>query len=96
MTVHDAVPGGQQSRQRDVITCKGCGGWAPRDRERRNPPGWYGLTVAIPPGLDTRGRDYAWVGSFCSVRCLSAAVPDLEQQEQLAHLAYEPVRPVAS
>ena len=95
MSVNHAAPGGQR-HDPAVITCKGCGGWAPRDRDRRNPPGWYVLSVAIPPGLDTRGRDYAWAGSFCSVRCLAAAIPDLERQEQLAHQAYQPVRPVAS
>jgi hypothetical protein len=92
MTINHAAPGGQH-----VITCKGCNGWAPRNRKGGNPPGWYGLTAAVPEEISTYpGRGYVWVGSFCCVACLAAAIPDLERQEELAHLAYEPVRPVAS
>ncbi len=83
-----------QRRDPRVITCKHCGGWAPRHRDGRNPAGWYTLSVAISPELTTRERGYAWVGAWCSIACLAAAVPDLQQQEQLAHLAYSPVRPV--
>jgi len=85
-------PRGQ--RHAAVIDCKHCGGWAPRTRAGGNPAGWYGLTVAVPAEISQRG--YVWVGSYCCVACLAAAVPDLQQQEQLAHQAYSPVRPVAS
>ena len=74
-------------------TCKGCGGAAARTADGRPPAGWYGLTVTVPSELDGRGRGYVWVGMFCSVRCLAATVPDLEQAEQLAHEMYQPVRP---
>lgn len=79
-----------------IITCRGCNGWAARPRAGGNPAGWYALSVTLPEEMTARGRPYAWAGQFCSIGCLADAIPDLEQQEQLAHLAYEPVRPVAS
>ena len=80
---------------RRAVTCKGCGGVAVCEHAG-TPAGWYGLTVALPPGMATQsGRNYLWVGLFCSVRCLAGSVPELERQEELAHQAYEPVRPKA-
>ncbi len=79
--------------RRGVTRCRGCGGWAASGAGGRSPAGWYGLTVAVPPELDQR-RGYIWVGQFCSVGCLASSVPDLRAQEELAHEAYEPVRPV--
>jgi hypothetical protein len=80
-----------------VITCRGCGGRAPRGAGSRSPAGWYGLSVSLPETMtSSRDRGYVWVGQFCSIACLDAAVPELEQAEQLAQQAYEPVRPAAS
>jgi hypothetical protein len=79
-----------------AVTCKGCGGVAECGPSGGAPTGWYGLTVAVPAEISTgSGRGYIWVGMFCSVACLASATPQLERQEQLAHQAYEPVRPKA-
>jgi hypothetical protein len=78
---------------REYARCKGCGGVAPRSPDGYL-PGWYGLSVGIPPGLSGEGRTYLWVGVWCSVACLETSITDLAGQEQLAHEAYSPVRPV--
>lgn len=80
--------------EQPVCTCKGCGGQAARRGNGIAPLGWYGLTVAIPPEMDGKGKGFTWVGQFCSIACLARSVPDLEQQERLAHELYEPARPV--
>jgi len=81
--------------EREYARCKGCGGVAPRSPDGHL-VGWYGLSVGIPPGLSGEGRTYIWVGVWCSVACLESSIPELAGQEQLAHQAYEPVRPVLS
>lgn len=83
---------GQDSGGARTVVCKGCGGTATAGHA--TPAGWYGLTVSVPPWMITEsGKSFLWVGLFCSVACLASSVPELAQQEQLAHQVYEPVIP---
>ena len=76
----------------EVIYCKGCGGTAERREDGRGPAGWYALSVTVPEALSSR-KPFIWLGTYCSVACLAASEPDLRRQEELAHQAYDPVRP---
>jgi hypothetical protein len=64
---------------------------AERPAVGHSPAGWYGLTVTVPDGMDSRGKGFIWLGQFCSVACLAASVPEMRRQEELARLAYDPV-----
>jgi hypothetical protein len=54
------------------------------------PYGWFYLTVHVPPWFnqDSR-RAYRPVGVFCSAACLTADMPEIEEQESLMEGAYE-------
>lgn len=67
--------------------CRNCGGHAPRQGPAVNPPGWYGVTVALPWREGRRG--YAWVGLFCKAACLIAYGPDLQAAEELERQTYD-------
>lgn len=78
------------------FTCRNCGGTAERDPGNRNrqPAGWYSLTVSVPYETGN-GKQYIWIGLFCSALCLITYGPQLTEQEALARQGYEAVAPVA-
>ena len=77
----------------EVYVCRGCGGQA-RKIDASTPDGWYSLTVSVPEWYSTgSGKDYVWIGMFCSVTCLVAYGPQLQADADLAHQAYDPVIP---
>lgn len=67
--------------------CK-CRWEAFRDGDGR-PWGWYSLSVNVPVHLGKAGKPYLWAGQWCSAGCLAADMPQLEEQERLARLAYQ-------
>lgn len=68
-------------------TCRNCGGEAARPAAGVNPPGWYGVTVALPWKEGRRG--YAWIGLFCTAACLAAYGPQMQRREELERQTYE-------
>lgn len=78
---------------RDYVECRGCHGTAPRpDEQGARPVGWYGLSVQVPAGW-TAGRNYVWVGLWCSVQCLLDTAGELLAQEAIARAGYDVVAP---
>ena len=79
----------------EVCTCRNCGGTARKPGPATYPVGWYGLTVSVPEWYceDGSGRQYVWMGLFCSVDCLLAHGPELQDKADLAHQVYDPVIP---
>ena len=78
----------------DVCTCRNCGGTASRPGPGVYPVGWYGLTVSVPEWYSTgSGKQYIWMGMFCTVTCLVGYGPQLQDAADLAHQAYDPVIP---
>jgi hypothetical protein len=78
----------------EIATCRSCMGTARRPGPGMYPVGWYGLTVSVPEWYGTSsGKQYIWLGQFCSVACLLAHGPQLQADADLAHQAYEPTAP---
>lgn len=75
--------------------CRGCNGWQHADASTGRPHGWYSVSVGVPVELGKDGaRPYAWLGQWCSARCLAASAADIEIAEALARMAYEADEPI--
>ena len=71
------------------VFCRTCRGTLTYS-EFRLPHGWYQVTVGVPDFMEsTPGRGYLWIGVFCSASCLSAGLPEIQKQEELARQVYE-------
>lgn len=88
--VIDLANGSPQPSRQAGLRCRGCGGTLDGGGTV-TPPGWYQISVGVPKWLAPRG--FRWVGLFCSVGCIEAAIPGLEAQERLAREVYDPVPP---
>ena len=70
----------------EVHTCRNCMGTARKQGSGSYPAGWYALTVSVPEWYGTgSGKQYIWLGMFCSVACLLAHGPQLQADADLAH-----------
>jgi hypothetical protein len=72
-----------------VYVCHHCHGRSEGEDGTGRPWGWYALTVNVPREMGKKGQPFMWVGLWCSAACLAADMPELEDQERLARLAYE-------
>lgn len=74
--------------------CAQCKKVRDTDDDHLVPYGWYQVTVSVPEFMQSHpDRGYLWIGTYCGAACLTAAMPEIARQEELAHLAYEPERP---
>lgn len=78
-------------RSQECRTCRGQFTAAPEERGR--PYGWYSISVSVPPELGKGGKPYLWVGTYCSARCLAAAMPVIVAAEVDARQGYQADRP---
>jgi hypothetical protein len=83
----------QNSTDRGVAWCRGCGGWAYRGDRDGRPYGWLTMSVNVPPGMGRNGKPWIWVGMFCCTACLAEALPALQKQETVARQEYDATMP---
>lgn len=81
-----------------TVQCRACGGQYTGEDGPGRPWGWYSVSVSVPAELGKNGKPYQWVGTYCCVRCLAAALPVLAAAEAQArddYAADRPQRPAA-
>jgi hypothetical protein len=72
-----------------TVRCRRCGAVADRQADGYTPPGWYNLTVSVPPEYSHQDRPFIRIGMFCSARCLADYIPQVIEQEKMLEGAYE-------
>jgi hypothetical protein len=75
-----------------TLECKTCRGRFTAADGTGRPFGWYSVSVTVPPELGKHGKPFLWLGTFCSARCLAAAMPAIAAAEAQPH-GYQPDRP---